>query len=82
MWVRTHVPENLIHGCDIFKGILCCFNLRRQGSNLQICFSSRMSLGDSTFSKTSVVDMVCEVASLSPGARFHDVGEKKSSLRA
>ena len=29
-----------------------------------------------------MVDMVCEVASLSSGAGFHDVGEKKSSLRA
>lgn len=44
-----------------------------------------MSLGDSTLSKTSVVDMVCEVASLSSGSRFHGVGcrgQKKSSLRA
>lgn len=60
-----------------FNGIFC--------SNLQICFSSRMLLGDSTLSKTSVVDMVCEVASLSSGSRFHGGGEgrgKKSSLRA
>lgn len=72
----------------VFNGIFRRLGLRNQGSNLQICFSSRMSLGDSTLSKTSVVDMVCEVASLSSGSRFHGVGltegvgQKKSSLRA
>lgn len=72
----------------VFNGIFRCLELRHQGSNLQICFSSRMLLGDSTLSKTSVVDMVCEVASLSSGSRFHGVrltesmGQKKSSLRA
>lgn len=88
--VSTHACAHMclrIQYTDVIflNGIFCCLELRHQGSHLQICFSSRMSLGDSTLSKTSVVDMVCEVASLSSGSRFHGVGcrgQKKSSLRA
>lgn len=82
-YVYMHMCLRIQYMDSIFlNGILYCLELRHQNSNLQICFSSRMLLGDSTLSKTSVVDIVCEVASFSSGSRFHGRGEKKSSLRA
>lgn len=76
------MPENPIDRCDLLNGILYCLELRHWDSNLQICFSSRVLLGDSTLSKTSVVDVVCEVASFSSGSMFHGSREKKSSLKS
>jgi hypothetical protein len=62
------------------RGLFYHLEFRYSSSNLQICFSSRTSLGVATLNRTSVDDTLFEVDTSSSGSKFHEVGgERRAS---